>query len=144
MASFEDSVRWAYIRKEANDQMKISKRRPKRPEHVVAPDGSRELLHGDTGRRPGNAINLAVKQEIAELSRTQYGSFDDTPFTEKLATDEGIRISREPVRKICRESGISPKGCRRPPGLDPIGLRGSGGHDGPVGWFCSSASRALR
>lgn len=118
------SKRWHLLRmvlegrisvKEANDRMKISNRHAKRLRHVVPRDGSRGLVHGNTGRRPGNAIDLAVKQKIVGLSRTQYGSFDDTLFTEKLATAEGIRISREPVRKIRRKSGISPKRRRRPP-----------------------------
>ena len=65
-----------------------------------------------------------------------------THFSEKLATDHGIRISRETVRKIRREAGISPKRRRMPPQASiPSGSQAPGGHDGPVGdgsahrWF---------
>lgn len=66
-------------------------------------------------RKPANAMDVALKQKSVELSRSRYGSPKDTPFTEKLVTGQGIRISRQAVRKIPREAGILPKRRRRPP-----------------------------
>jgi transposase len=101
--------------REASNRMDVSYRHAKRLKHVVARDGPRGLVHGNTGRRPANAIGLDLRQKILELSRTQYAFFNDSHLTEKLTTAEGIRISRETVRKIRRQAGILPKRRRRPP-----------------------------
>ena len=95
--------------------MEVSYRHAKRLKHVVARDGPRGLIHGNTGRRPANAIALELRQKIVHLSRTEYGLFNDTHFTEKLFSVEGIRIGRETARRIRREAGIVPKRRRRPP-----------------------------
>jgi transposase len=101
--------------REASRRMNISYRHTKRLKGVVARDGPRGLVHGNTGRRPANAIGLEFRQKIVALSRTEYALFNDTHFTEKLATVEGIRIGRETVRSIRRQAGILPKRRRRPP-----------------------------
>ncbi len=48
------------------------------------------------------------------LSLTEYPSFNDSHFTEKLLTAEEVRISRETVRSIRRRKGVLTKGRRRP------------------------------
>jgi len=101
--------------REASERMEVSYRHAKRLKHVVARDGPGGLIHGNTGRRPANAIGMELRQKIVELSRTEYALFNDTHFTEKLATVEGIRIGRETARRIRREAGIVPKRRRRPP-----------------------------
>jgi transposase len=101
--------------KEASERMEVSYRHAKRLKHVVARDGPGGLIHGNTGRRPANAIGMEFRQKIVALSRTEYALFNDTHFTEKLATVEGIRIGRETARRIRREAGIVPKRRRRPP-----------------------------
>jgi transposase len=99
---------------EASERMEVSYRHAKRLKHVVARDGPGGLMHGNTGRRPANAIGVELRQKILELSRTEYALFNDTHFTEKLLTVEGIRIGRETARRIRREAGIVPKRRRRP------------------------------
>jgi transposase len=100
--------------REASERMQLSYRHAKRLKHVVARDGPRGLMHGNTGRRPANALGLELRQKIIELSRTEYALFNDTHFTEKLLSIEGIRIGRETARRIRREAGILPKRRRRP------------------------------
>jgi transposase len=101
--------------REASRRMQVSYRHAKRLKGVVARDGPRGLIHGNTGRRPIKAIGMELRQKILELSRTEYASFNDTHFTEKLLVVEGIRISWEMVRRIRRQVGIVPKRRRRPP-----------------------------
>ena len=101
--------------REASRRMQVSYRHAKRLKRVAARDGPAGLVHGNTGRRPINAIAMELRQKIVELSRTEYALFNDTHFTEKLATVEGIRIGRETVRRMRREAGIVPKRRRRPP-----------------------------
>jgi hypothetical protein len=90
--------------REASDRMQVSYRHAKRLKHVVTRDGLRGLIHGNTGRRPANAIGLEFRQKIVKLSRTEYVLFNDTHFTEKLST----------VERIHWEAGILPKRWRRP------------------------------
>ena len=99
---------------EASERMEVSYRHAKRLKHVVARDGPKGLIHGNTGRRPANAITLELRQKIVALSRTEYALFNDTHFTEKLFSVEGIRIGRETARRIRREAGILPKRRRCP------------------------------
>jgi len=100
--------------REASERMEVSYRHAKRLKHVVARDGPGGLIHGNTGRRPANAIALELREKIVALSRTEYALFNDTHFTEKLLTVEGIRIGRETARRIRREAGILAKRRRRP------------------------------
>jgi transposase len=100
--------------REASERMEVSYRHAKRLKHVVARDGPRGLIHGNTGKRPANAIGMELRQKIVALSRTEYALFNDTHFTEKLLSVEGIRIGRETVRSIRRGAGILPKRRRRP------------------------------
>jgi len=79
--------------REASDRMQVSYRHAKRLKHVVTRDGLRGLIHGNTGRRPANAIGLEFRQKIVKLSRTEYVLFNDTHFTEKLSTVERRFIS---------------------------------------------------
>lgn len=101
--------------REASGRMEVSYRHAKRLKHVVARDGPGGLIHGNTGRRPTNAIALELRQKVVEFSRTEDALFNDSHFTEKLATVEGIRIGRETARRIRREAGIVPMRRRRPP-----------------------------
>jgi transposase len=100
--------------REASDRMQLSYRHTKRLKEVVARDGPRGLIHGNTGKRTANAIGMELRQKILELSRTEYGCFNDKHFTEKLSMVEGIRVSRETIRSIRRGAGILPKRRRRP------------------------------
>jgi len=79
----------------ASDRMQISYRHAKRFKGGAARDGPRGLVHGNTERCPGNAVDGHLREKIVALSRTEYDSFNDTHFTEKLASVEGIRISRK-------------------------------------------------
>jgi hypothetical protein len=49
--------------------MEITYRHAKLLKHVVTRGRPRGLVHGNTGRRPFNAINLDLTKEIRELSR---------------------------------------------------------------------------
>jgi hypothetical protein len=89
--------------REASERMEVSYRHANRLKVVVlGRNGPRGLIHGNTGRTPASAIGVDVRQRVVELSRTQYVSFNDTHFAEKLATIEGIRVVRETEKRIGR------------------------------------------
>ena len=58
-------------------------------------------------------LKEGIKAKVLKLSQKVYGEFNDQQFTEKLADEEGIEVSRETVRKIRRGAGIGPKRKRR-------------------------------
>ena len=54
-------------------------------------------------------LKEGIKAKALKLSQKVYGEFNDQHFTEKLADEEGIEVSREMVRKIRRGAGMGPK-----------------------------------
>ena len=47
--------------REASDRMQLSYRHAKRLKGAVARDGPGGLIHGNTGKRPANAIGLELR-----------------------------------------------------------------------------------
>jgi transposase len=101
--------------KEAGEKIGVSYRQAKRIRKGVRKKGAKGLIHGNVGRPPPNQISEALRQRVLELSRENYKEFNDTHFAEKLAEQEGIRLSRETVRRLRRRAGIEPKRRRRAP-----------------------------
>ena len=99
---------------EAAELMKVSYRQAKRIKKKVEEKGANGLIHGNTGRAPGNQIPAETKEKVLDLSRKRYPSFNDRHFWEYLLEEEGIQIGRETVRTIRRQAGIPPKKKRRP------------------------------
>jgi transposase len=78
--------------------------------------GAAGLVHGNRGREPVNKLRPAIRQHILVLAREQYADYNDCHFTEKLAEQHGIMVSRSTLRRLRRSIGQpSPRRCRRPP-----------------------------
>jgi transposase len=91
--------------------MGVSYRQAKRL-RKKAEEGLAALAHGNRGRAPSNRLTEDLRSRILALSQEKYSGFNDTHFTEQLAS-EGIDVSRELVRRIRREAGIAPKRKRK-------------------------------
>lgn len=98
---------------EAARNLGISYRHANRLKSDVELEGIRGLLHGNLGHDPANKLDAVVRERVLELSTERYSKFNDTHFTEMLAREEGIELSRETVRVLRREAGIKPKQKRR-------------------------------
>ena len=85
------------------------------PRQTVLSQGVRGLIHGNTGRKPPNALGEDVKKIIIDYSRTKYACLNDVCLTRKINSEEGVAVSRETVRKIRRAVGIKPQQQKRPP-----------------------------
>jgi transposase len=101
--------------KEAAERMGLSYRQASRLKGKAVRDGPAGLVHSNRGRKAANRLDPQIRERILELSRSRYELFNDAHFTEKLATEETIQVSRETVRQIRRQAGIPPKRRRRPP-----------------------------
>lgn len=91
---------------EASRMLSISYRHAKRLKQAVMREGLQGLVHGNTGKKPCNAVTEQTQGKIIKLARTRYASLNDTRLVEKLSEAHGITLSRETVRKILRSAGI--------------------------------------
>jgi len=78
-------------------------------------EGASALAHGNRGRKPANAIEGELRQQVVVLAKDKYYGFNQQHFTEKLADKEGINLSRSTVRRILLTRGIRSPQKRRAP-----------------------------
>src|SRR6187431_78078 len=95
--------------------LRRSRRQVQRMRKRVAGKGAAGLVHGNAGRCSKHRTSGEVRERVVMLRRGKYDGFNDQHFTEKLAEVEGLRLSRETVRRILREAGIGSPRKRRPP-----------------------------
>ena len=95
--------------------LKVSLRHLKRLTAAYRKDGAAALAHGNRDRKPPNAIDEKMKQQVIRLFQGKYARFNIQHFSECLSEMEGIDISRSSVRNILLNVGInSPKKRRAP------------------------------
>lgn len=68
--------------------------------------GPAALVHGNSGRRPANALDPALAARIVTLAKTTYAGINDSHLAELLAEREGISVSRASVQRVLRAAGI--------------------------------------
>ncbi len=101
--------------KQAATVMGMSLRHTRRLLAAYRKEGIAALPHGNRGRKPPNAKEEELRQQVIELARYKYIGFNQQHFTEKLVENEGIALSRSSVRRFLTEAGISSPRQRRPP-----------------------------
>jgi len=77
-------------------------------------DGPRGLLHRSRGQPSPRRLAPALVERVGALLQTTYDDCNDCHLTEKLREVEGLRLSRESVRRIRRALGRPAKHRRRP------------------------------
>jgi hypothetical protein len=78
-------------------------------------EGAAALAHGNRGCTPAHALEEETRQRVVALARTTYAGFNDTHFSEVLAEEEGLVLSRSTVRRLRLEAGLPRPRGRRPP-----------------------------
>jgi len=101
--------------REAATLLALSERQVRRLRRRVGALGQGGVLHGNRGRAPAHRIQPAIRELILELRQGKYSGFNDQHFTEKLAEEERIVVSRATVRRLLRAAGIAAARPRRPP-----------------------------
>ena len=76
--------------------------------------GHQMVVHGNSGKKPANALTTDTVAKILELRGGLYDKFNDTHFTEKLLAVEDISVSRPTVQRLLRRHGIASPRKRRP------------------------------
>lgn len=101
--------------REAAQRLGISIRQVRRLLVKYRREGASGLAHGNRGRAPKNRVNGEVRKKIQELSEEEYKDYNDSHFTEELAGEHGLVLSRSTVRRIRREAGQKSPRKRRAP-----------------------------
>lgn len=68
--------------------------------------GAFGIAHGNRGRQSPFRTAEEIRTRVLDLRAGPYLGFNDRHFSDALKEDEGLKIGRESVRKILRESGI--------------------------------------
>jgi len=109
--------RWQILKKvidgkmslhDACSELEVSYRQAIRMKKVVVEKGVRGLIHGNTGRKPGNSLSDENREKIKELSQKKYAAINDTCLAEILKKEHDIKVSRETIRQIRRSNNIPP------------------------------------
>ena len=91
--------------KEASIMLGISVRQVYRVRKRVKEEGIRGVAHKLRGRPSPKRIPEHLQDNIKQLYKEKYTGFNISHFTEYLKEEEGIKVSREYVRKLLRKEG---------------------------------------
>ena len=99
---------------EAAELLGLSERHVRRLLVRFREDGASALAHGNRGRPSTQRIEEEERNRIVSLARSEYAGINQQHFTELLAEQEQLAVSRSTVRRILAEAGIrSPRHHRR-------------------------------
>jgi transposase len=101
--------------RQAAGLMDVSLRQMRRLLAAYRKEGIAALAHGNRGRKPCNAIEDTLRQQVVHLASSKYIGFNHQHLTESLAEREDIVLSRSSARNILLGAGIRSPRKRRPP-----------------------------
>jgi hypothetical protein len=105
--------RWTMA--QAAQAVGLSTRQMRRICRAVGQRGDAAVVHGNRGRPAPNRCPEPMERRVLALYRRKYTGFNDAHFTEKLASVEGLKVSRSTVRRWLGQEGIGAARGRRPP-----------------------------
>ena len=110
-----DSLKRLIKVKEAAELLGLSVRQIYRLRKRVRKEGIRGVMHHLKGRVSPKRIPEEIGEKVKQLYQEKYSGFNVLHFTEYLNEEEKIRISRETVRKLLRQSNLYFKKPKRQP-----------------------------
>lgn len=92
----------------------ISVRQVNRLIIIYKEKGKEGFVHGNRSRKPVNAINHSISEDIILLYNNKYQGFNFRHFNEYLQEEENIKVSYDFVYKTLTKAGVlSPKARRK-------------------------------
>lgn len=91
---------------EAGGILLISDRQIRRIIKRVRREGEAGVIHKGRGKLSGRQLPKKIKKKVIKLCRERYKGFGPTLATEKLIEIEGIKISKETLRKWLIADGL--------------------------------------
>lgn len=101
--------------KEAAELLELSYRQAKRVWARYRGGGARALQHGNCGRRSNRAHATEFRAAVLERVRERYLDFGPTLASEHMASDDGLAIHAESLRRWMREAGVWQRRRKRKP-----------------------------
>lgn len=98
---------------EASDLLELSYRQTKRLWARYRGRGAKALQHGNCGRTSNRAYPAKFRAAVLERVRRRYGDFGATLAAEHLASDDGLEVQAETLRRWMREAGLWQRQRRR-------------------------------
>jgi transposase len=99
----------------AAELLDLTPRHIKRLKARYRQGGAAALAHASRGRPSPHRSPERVRQAILALARGKYAGFNDHHLAEKLNEREGLRLSRETLRRLLRSAAIASPRKRRAP-----------------------------
>jgi transposase len=99
----------------AAELLSLSVRQVKRLKKRLREDGAAALAHANRGRPSHRRLSDKTRQAVLRLARSKYLGFNDHHLAEKLTEVEGLRLSRETLRRLLRREGLGSPRKRRAP-----------------------------
>ena len=90
---------------EVSEFLGVSQRQVRRIVRRVREMGIKGVVHQNRGKSNGRRINDGIKSKALRVYGNRYKDFGATLASEKLAKHEGIKLSRETLRKWLRVEG---------------------------------------
>jgi len=86
--------------------LRLSIRQVQRLKPRVKQEGASGVIHGNTGRRPHNAIPPASKEQVIRLAMNDYRNYNFSHLSDTLAEEHKLNISDETLRLWLRPLGM--------------------------------------
>ena len=113
LAVIQSTVNRQLTQAQAARQLGIGTRQVKRLVRAYRSKGTAGVVSGHRGRRPGNAIDDAVRQQALGLLQARYADFSPTFAHEKLTELHGLSFSVETLRQWMMAAGLWQSKSRR-------------------------------
>ena len=103
------------VGREAAQLLGVSLRQTRRLLAAYRQKGVEAVVHGNRGRTPVTRTSEEIHARVLALARSTYRDYNDQHFTEELAAQHGIVLSRSTVRRIRRQAELASPRTRKAP-----------------------------
>jgi transposase len=100
---------------EAAEMLGLSYRQSKRIWARYRAGGAKALQHGNCGRASNRAYGAEFRAAVLKQVQARYEDFGSTLAAEHLASDDGLNVHAETLRRWRKEAGLWPRQRRRKP-----------------------------
>jgi transposase len=101
--------------REAAEMLELSYRQSKRIWARYREGGAKALQHGNCGRVSNRAYPLKFRALVLKQVQSRYEDFGPTLAAEHLASDDGLKVHAETLRRWRKEAGLWQRQRRRKP-----------------------------
>lgn len=101
--------------REAAELLELSYRQAKRIWARYRAGGAKALQHGNCGRVSNRAYTTKFRAAVLKQVKARYEDFGPTLAAEHLASDDGLEVQAETLRRWMKEAGLWQRQRRRKP-----------------------------